>query len=334
MSEVRIIQVGSDDAELRLDRWFGRYFPKVAHGGLQKLLRKGQIRVDGKRAKSNHRLSVGQSIRVPPLDSVSSPKKPHWKEQRINKKDNVLEELLQSSILYRDDEVLAIYKPPGIPVQGGTGTTKHIDGALDALKFGADQRPRLVHRLDKDTSGVLLLGRTRQAARWLTQAFREQSANKTYWGIVVGELRPVTGRIDLPISKLPGKYGEKMMIDKSDGQRAVTDYGIIEKLGNRASWVALRPRTGRTHQLRVHMMALGTPILGDGKYGGEGAFLESEGLSRKLHLHARDIRLPRPNGDELFVEAALPEHMSRAWSLLGFDLKIYKDPFTDIPSKK
>ena len=333
MSEVRLIQVSSDDMGLRLDRWFGRYFPKVGYGALQKLLRTGQVRIDGRRAKPNYRLSNGETIRIPPLDKLSSIRKPEWKEKRNNRTDSALEQLLKNSILHMDEEVLAIYKPPGIPVQGGTGSTKHIDGALDALRFGLDQRPRLVHRLDKDTSGVLLLGRNRQAASWLTRAFREQTANKTYWGIVVGDLRPSTGRIDLSISKLPGKHGEKMKVDRKEGQRAVTDYAIIERLGKRASWIALRPRTGRTHQLRVHMTALGTPILGDRKYGGEGAFLESDGLSRKLHLHARDICLPRPNGGQLFVEAGLPEHMSKSWRLLGFDKKNYGDAFLDTSHK-
>ena len=333
MSEVRLIKVATDDAGLRLDRWFRRYFQKVGYGALQKLLRTGQIRVDGRRAKPDYRLSNGETIRIPPLDKVSAARRTDWKEKRNNQRDVALEELLQNSILHLDEEVIAIYKPPGIPVQGGTGSGKHIDGALDALRFGLDQRPRLVHRLDKDTSGVLLLGRTRQAAAWLTRAFREQTTDKTYWGIVVGDLRPLTGRIDLSISKLPGKYGEKMVIDKKEGQRAVTDYAIIERLGKRASWIALRPRTGRTHQLRVHTTALGTPILGDGKYGGEGAFLASEGLSRKLHLHARDIRLPRPNGEQLFVEALLPEHMSKSWDLLGFDSKSYNDPFFDLSHK-
>jgi 23S rRNA pseudouridine955/2504/2580 synthase len=329
MSNVRLLTISPDDAELRLDRWFGRNFPNISHGNLQKLLRTGQIRIDGRRAKSNYRLNAGETIRVPPLGDMDRPKKSQWREEKNYKSDGSLEELLRKSILHMDDEVLAIYKPPGVPVQGGTGTSKHIDGALDALRFESDQRPRLVHRLDKDTSGVLLLGRTRQAAKWLTQAFREQTADKTYWGVVVGELRPSTGRIDLPIAKLPGPHGEKMVIDRKEGQRAVTDYGIIEKLGNRASWVAMRPRTGRTHQLRVHMMALGVPILGDGKYGGEGAFLESHGLSRKLHLHAQDICLPRPNGNTLFVEAKLPEHMAKSWNLLGFDSKSYIDPFLD-----
>ena len=329
MSGVRTFTVDADDADSRLDRWFKRQFPEIGHGRLEKLLRTGQVRVDGRRAKAGQRLEAGQSVRVPPLGEAPVPAKSDWRVQKPRRQDSELEQRLAGLVLHMDDDVLAIDKPPGLPVQGGTGSTRHVDGALDGLRFGSDQRPKLVHRLDKDTSGVLLLARTRQAARWLTQAFRHQSARKTYWGIALGELRPRLGTVDLPIAKLPGRAGEKMAIDREVGQRSITDYGIVDQLGNRAAWVALRPRTGRTHQLRVHMMALGTPILGDGKYGGEKAFLEAEGLSRKLHLHARSIRIERPDGTWLSVEAPLPEHMARSWEFFGFEENQALDPFAD-----
>lgn len=332
MSGVQTRTVDADDAGCRLDRWFKRHFPELGHGRLEKLLRKGEVRVDGRRAKSGQRLEVGQSVRVPPLGDA--PAQATGRAEKPRRPDSELEERLAGLVLHMDDEVLAIDKPPGLPVQGGTGSTKHVDGALDGLRFGSDQRPKLVHRLDKDTSGVLLLARTRQAARWLTQAFRHQSAEKTYWGLVLGEPRPRNGTIDLPIAKLPGRAGEKMAIDRQEGQRSITDYGIVEQLGGRAAWVAMRPRTGRTHQLRVHMMALGTPILGDGKYGGEKAFLEADGLSRKLHLHARAIRIERPDGSFLDVRAPLPEHMARSWEFFGFEENDAGDPFTnDTPSR-
>tara|TARA_B100001123_G_scaffold200305_1_gene227513 strand:- start:780 stop:1811 length:1032 start_codon:yes stop_codon:yes gene_type:complete len=315
-----------DDVDLRLDRWFKQKFPNISQGKLQKWLRTGQIRIDGRRIKANHRLSKGQKVRVPPFVGSMPPLKEHSMPKKKDDKSS-LGKLLAESVLYIDDEVLAISKPPGIPVQGGTKASKHIDGALDSLKFGNLERPRLVHRLDKDTSGVLLLARTRQAARWLSQAFRERVTDKTYWALVVGDLRPFKGTVDLPVAKLPGKYGERMVIDETLGQRAITDYAVIEQLGKKASWIAMRPRTGRTHQLRVHMAALGTPILGDGKYGGEQAFLDYNGLSRKMHLHARDIRLKRVDRSEIFIDSDLPVHMKKSWKLLGLDTGNYRDPF-------
>ena len=329
MTGVHLYKIEADDVDLRLDRWFKQKFPDISHGRLEKLLRTGQIRIDGRRVKANFRVSIGQEVRVPPIGATSSTKQVAVRNTKEPPND-ILRKVLVNSVLHLDEEILAISKPPGVSVQGGTGTKEHIDGALDALRFGSEWRPKLVHRLDKDTSGVLLLARTRHSAKWLTRAFREQVMDKTYWGIVVGDLRPVRGKIDLPIIKLPSRYGEKMIVDHKQGQRAITDYAIVEQLGRRAAWIAMRPRTGRTHQLRVHMAALGTPILGDGKYGGKTAFLDYQGLSRKMHLHARDIRLKRKDGTEIFVEAELPEHVKRSWMLLGMDNISYKDPFVDL----
>jgi 23S rRNA pseudouridine955/2504/2580 synthase len=331
MSGVQTLTVDADDDDIRLDRWFKRHFPALGHGRLEKLLRTGQVRVDGKRAKAAHRLGTGQSVRVPPVEDAATLAPKNQRAERVAKRgpDPELVQELIDAILYKDNEVIAIAKPPGLPVQGGTGSKKHVDGALDGLCFEMPKRPKLVHRLDKDTSGVLLLARTAQAAKWLTDAFRHRSARKTYWAVVVGEPKRSSGTIDLPIAKLPGRAGEKMAVDEEQGQRAITDYLVVEQLGRRTAWVAMRPRTGRTHQLRVHMNALGTPVFGDGKYGGERAFIDAGALSRKLHLHARSIAIQRPNGSWLEVEAALPEHMARTWEYLGFDPSARINGFPD-----
>ncbi|MEQ8586700.1 MAG: RluA family pseudouridine synthase [Thalassobaculaceae bacterium] len=319
--ETRVI--APDEADQRLDRWFKRHFPAIAHGQLSKLLRTGQIRVDGKRAKANQRLEAGQSVRIPPLGDAQ----PHLQFAKPARRDTETGAELVEAVLYRDDEMIAINKPAGLAVQGGSGTTRHIDGALDSLRFGAPERPRLVHRLDKDTSGVLVLARSQRAARRLTHAFRAKSALKVYWALVVGEPKPASGQIDLPIGKLPGRAGEKMAVDHENGQTAITRYVTLEKLGRRAALVALYPVTGRTHQLRVHMEAIGTPILGDGKYGGAEAFLQGEGVSRKLHLHARAIRIPDEDGVPVEVIAPLQDHMIRSFEFFGLEPELDGSPF-------
>jgi 23S rRNA pseudouridine955/2504/2580 synthase len=245
---------------------------------------------------------------------------------------------LRDAVIHRDAEVLALDKPPGLAVQGGTGMTRHLDAMLDVLRFEARERPRLVHRLDKDTSGVLLLARSAAAAKWLTAAFRDKSADKLYWALTVGVPKPRQGRIDLALAKLPGRAGERMVAvepgeDDEDeaeaGKRAITDFAVVDHAGREVAWVAFRPLTGRTHQIRVHAAALGTPILGDGKYGGKAAFLEGRGLSRKLHLHARRVVLPRPGGGRLDVTAPLPAHMRASWRFFGFDPESREDPFAE-----
>jgi 23S rRNA pseudouridine955/2504/2580 synthase len=337
VTQVATVTVAEDEAELRLDRWFKRHFPGLGHGRLEKLLRTGQVRVDGKRAKSGQRLEAGQVVRVPPLDATATekpaaigPKPP----VRIADADIAA---LRAAVLHRDDEVLAINKPAGLAVQGGTGMARHLDAMLDVLRFEAPERPRLVHRLDKDTSGVLLLARSVRAAKWLTAAFRDKSAEKLYWALVVGVPRPRRGHIDLALAKLPGRAGERMIAvgpeeeDEEDmGKRAMTDYAVIDQAGREVAWVAFRPLTGRTHQIRVHAAALGTPILGDGKYGGKAAFLEGRGLSRKLHLHARRVVVPRPGGGFLDVTAPLTGHMLASWRFFGFDPDNRDDPFAEL----
>jgi len=327
MSGVEIRVVGEDEVDLRLDRWFGIHFPELGHGRLQKLLRTGQVRVDGRRAKAGLRLVPGAQVRVPPLGAARTKKPSKKPDPAISKADA---EFIQSLVLYKDNDAIALNKPPGLAVQGGTGTHRHIDGMLDALRFDSKETPRLVHRLDRDTSGVLLLGRSRPATAALGKTFRSRSARKLYWAITVGVPELQSGRIDLPVAKLPGPAGERMVVDRAKGQRATTVYRVVERIGTRLAWVALWPWTGRTHQLRVHCAAIGCPILGDGKYGGADAFVTGHPVSRKLHLHARSLTVPHPSrkGD-LTVTAPLPDHMMDTWSLFGLDPNDTEDPFTD-----
>jgi 23S rRNA pseudouridine955/2504/2580 synthase len=318
--------VSAAEAELRLDRWFKRHFPSLTHGRLEKLLRTGQIRVDGKRVKASLRLAAGQVIRVPPLgEPVPLPSKA-GQPPRPRPEDDRLIEDLRRRILHRDRETLVIDKPAGLAVQGGTATDQHLDRLLDGLRFDAPERPRLVHRLDRDTSGVLVLARSAAAAAWLAAAFRRKETRKIYWAAVVGLPKPSEGRIDLALSKQGGGHGERVHPDE-EGQRAVTFYRVVEHAARRAAWLALIPVTGRTHQLRAHCVALGTPILGDGKYGGGEAFLA--GLPRQLHLHARNIRLLRPTGGVLEATASLPAHMITTWRFFGFDPAPVVEPLAD-----
>ncbi len=313
MTGVRRVAVTDDESDLRLDRWFRRHYPDIAHNRLEKLLRTGQIRLDGGRAKSSTRVSAGQEIRVPPLEDTDSPRA---KRPTPADPNDIAD--LKKLILHRDDHVIALNKPPGLAVQGGSGIGRHIDAMLDGLKFGAAERPRLVHRLDKDTSGVLLLGRTAGAAARLAAAFRGNEAVKTYWALTAGVPSPRAGRIDLAVAKRPTAAGERVVADRTAGKRAITQYAVVANAGRRIAWIALRPRTGRTHQLRVHCAALGTPIIGDRKYGGRAA--TPDGLPPGgLMLHARAIELPHPAGGRLEVEAPLHDGLRSAWRFFGFD---------------
>lgn len=318
---VQAVAVAQDEADLRLDRWFKRHFPGLSHGRLEKLLRKGHIRVDGKRAKAGLRLAAGQLIRVPPLETERSSQASRKRDAAapVTEEDA---EALRGAVLYRDDMAIVIDKPPGLAVQGGTRTTRHLDGMLDALRYELTERPRLVHRLDRDTSGVLILGRTASAAATLAQAFRHRTAQKLYWAVTVGTPVPHAGRIDQALAKGSVQGGERMVAaEPPNGQggaarRAITVYRVVEHAGKQAALVALTPFTGRTHQLRVHMAGRGTPILGDGKYGGSDAFLP--GRSRLLHLHARRLVLPIEGGRTLDVTAPPPAHMAETLKFLGF----------------
>src|SRR5580700_3001521 len=317
-----MVTVGEADGTLRLDRWFRRHYPDLAHGRLEKLLRTGQVRVDGKKAKSGDRVSPGMAIRVPPLSEPAQfPEGP----ARVRPQD---EALLRSLVIHRDELAIVLTKPPGLAVQGGSGTTRHVDGLLDGLRFGHAERPRLVHRLDKDTSGVLLIARTAAAAAFFTRAFRDKTTRKIYWAIVAGLPNPRQGKIDLSLAKGAGKGGERVRPD-DDGKDAVTYYRVIDAAGDKASWLALLPLTGRTHQLRAHCAAIGAPILGDGKYGGAAAHIPGGAAEHRLHLHARSLAIPYPAGFTLEITAPLPAHMRRMWDFLGFAADA-PDPFAEL----
>jgi 23S rRNA pseudouridine955/2504/2580 synthase len=308
---VEHLRVRPEEADTRLDRWLRRRIPDLPQGLIHKLLRTGQIRVDGKRAEAGTRLAAGQEVRLPPLPELSGAKPP----PRPTLSPAEERELL-SRVLYRDASVIALDKPHGLPVQGGPGITRHLDAMLDSLRFDAEERPRLVHRLDRDTSGVLLLARSAAAASRLAAAFRGRDAEKTYWAVTVGRPSPPEGRIDLPLVKRGGPRGERTTGDES-GVRAITLYRVLDSAQKRAALVELRPLTGRTHQLRVHCAeALGCPILGDGKYGGAAAHLPD--LPGLLHLHARALSIPHPEGGRLEVAAPLPPHMAETFAYFGF----------------
>ena len=310
---VQTLTVTPAEADTRLDRWLKRRFPALTQGALQKMLRTGQIRVDGKRAEANTRLSAGAELRVPPMPTQQAPKA----EPKPIAEAAAAE--IRSRMLHRDDSVIVIDKPPGLAVQGGPGITKHLDGLLDALAFDGE-KPRLVHRLDRDTSGVLVVARTVAAAAFLAKAFRGRDMEKTYWAIVVGQPEHAGGRIAMPLMRENGPRGERTVPAPrgEEGARSVTDYQTLDVAKRRAAFLQMHPLTGRTHQLRVHCAeGLRCPILGDGKYGGEAAHLE--GLSGSLHLHARALRLPHPEGGTLEVEAAPPPHFEATMRFFDFD---------------
>ncbi|UTW56981.1 RluA family pseudouridine synthase [Kordiimonas sp. SCSIO 12603] len=323
MSGVQNIKVEKDDEGVRIDRWFKRHYPHVGFGQLQKIMRKGEVRLDGKRVKGSERVEEGQTIRVPPLGDAPK-QEPRAPKLRMSEAD--IEEL-QSLVIYQDDDVLAINKPAGLPTQGGTGQVKHLDAMLDFLKFGSKHRPRLVHRLDKDTSGVLLLGRSANAAGALAAAFQTKETDKRYFALVRGVPKVPDGRIILKMDKAPIKGNERMVVTP-DGKKSISDYAVVDRAAQEAAWLALKPHTGRTHQLRLHCAELGHPIIGDGKYGGPEAFL-SGSISRKMHLHSRFITFPHPDGSNVTITAPLPEHMQASFDMLGFDIEDYDDSILD-----
>jgi 23S rRNA pseudouridine955/2504/2580 synthase len=326
-SPVETITVAAADGPGRLDRWFRRHYPMLAHGRLEKLLRTGQIRVDGKRAKAGDRVMPGQAVRIPPLDAAAPAA-----AQAPRPLLPADEAMVQAAVLHRDDAVIVLNKPPGLAVQGGTRTGHHLDGLLDGLRFGHAERPRLVHRLDKDTSGVLIIARNAAAAAFLTRAFRDKTTRKLYWALAVGLPKPPQGRISLALAKRSGQGGERVRADADDGKPAVTYYRVVDSIGEQASWLALLPVTGRNHQLRAHCAAIGTPIFGDGKYGAAAAHLAGVPNAGRLHLHARALSIPLPQGGILRVTAPLPRHMKQSWDFFGFSGDV-GDPFAglDLP---
>jgi 23S rRNA pseudouridine955/2504/2580 synthase len=316
-ADVRQFTVAADDDGIRLDRWFKRHLPEASFNLVSRWARTGQLRIDGKRAAPGDRVEAGQTIRVPPAEpaAAAAPKKA---ERRALSDDEVA--FVRELVIHEDPQAIVVNKPPGLATQGGTKTTHHLDGLLDGLAADEAGRPKLVHRLDKDTSGALLVARTARAAAFFSRAFSGRTARKVYWAVVMGVPDVADGLIDLPLAKQPGTGGEKMHVDESEnGLPSRTRYRVIERAGNRAAWVELQPLTGRTHQLRVHMAAIGHPIVGDGKYAGQEAFLTGS-ISRKLHLHARRLRIDHPEGGRIDVTAELPAHFAETMANLGFDV--------------
>ena len=344
MSGVQVISIPEDADDQRLDRFLRRVFPQLKQGQIEKMCRKGELRLDGGRVKAATRVFAGQNLRVPPIAPASDTKP---KSPEISAADA---QLMKDAVLFLDEHIIALNKPAGLPVQGGSKQTRHIDG-LSAVFAEDDNKPKLVHRLDRDTSGVLILARTGQAAKAMAKAFQSREMRKIYWGAVAGAPKPSNGTIRFGLVKSPGhgpnQAGEKMHclhprdVETTPGAKhATTDYTVIENLGGRVSWLAMVPVTGRTHQLRAHIAELGNPIIGDGKYGGNsqenlgdgwGAQLGG-GISRKLHLHARSLSFKHPmTGRDMFIEAPLPPHMEKTWA--EFDWRTdqtSRDPFEDL----
>ncbi|WP_210529070.1 RluA family pseudouridine synthase [Rubellimicrobium arenae] len=341
MSGVQMLTVGSGEGDQRLDRWLRKRFPHLTQGAIEKMCRKGELRLDGGRVTSASRVAEGQTVRVPPLPDMAQPAPA---PSRIGRSD---EAMIQAAVLWKDEHIIALNKPPGLPSQGGSGQgDRHVDGLAPALAFGYKDPPKLVHRLDKDTSGILLLARTDRVARGLSEALRHRNVRKIYWAAVAGVPTPRAGTIKFGLVKEGGRGDEKMRaihpreVESTPGaKRAMTEFMTVENAGGRLSWVAMQPVTGRTHQLRAHMAEIGHPILGDGKYGGSAQENLGDGwgagvggdLSRKLHLHARTLIIEHPiTKAMLTLTAPLPEHMKSTWRYLGWDEKEAPlDPFED-----
>lgn len=306
MSGVKIIKIKAEDDGIRLNRWFLREYPALSLSRLQKLLRTKQIKVDGKRAETATRLLAGQELRLPPLDEQ--------KAIEPNKKISAFDvDYITAMVIYKDADIIALNKPSGLAVQGGTNTLKHIDGLLDALKFENNEKPRLVHRIDKDTSGLLILARNRRVAEALTKAFREHTLPKTYLALVRGCPAQFVGEINLPLEK----QGEKVVVTPA-GKKALTTYKVLDNAAKKYALVEASPLTGRTHQIRAHLEALGTPILGDDKYFGRERKRLPE-IADKLYLHAYQIDLSAFYGKKMVLTAALPPHFAQACQFLGLE---------------
>ena len=314
----RTFTVAEDDDGIRLDRWFKRHLPEINFNLVSRWARTGMLKVDGERVVPGDRVATGQVLHVPPADAAPA----EGPEGRPTRSVEPLTEdearFVQDMVIARGKDWIVLNKPPGLATQGGTKTVHHLDRLLDGLADEKGQRPKLVHRLDKDTSGVLLVARTARAAGHFAKAFSGRTARKVYWALVVGVPSVQEGVIDAPLAKQPGSGGEKMHVDEKDGLPARTRYRQIDRAGNRATWVELQPMTGRTHQLRAHMAAIGHPIVGDAKYGGAAAFLTG-GISRKMHLHARRLRIDGTDGKAIDQTADLPDHFSETLATLGFE---------------
>jgi len=321
MAGVEQIKVEAGEAGMRLDRWFKAHYPGLGFGHLQKLLRSGQVRVDGGRAKADTRVEPGQMVRVPPLDVDKKGEGGALTGRSIRNQDDA--DVLSRMLLYEDAKVFVFNKPAGLAVQGGSGVNRHVDDMLEAWRNKKGEKPRLVHRLDRDTSGVLVVARTRLAAMKLSEAFRGRDAHKTYWALVKGVPRKPEDKISTWLVKDMTPDGDRMRVAKH-GERgadhAVSHYRVIEQAAQSLAWLEMEPYTGRTHQLRVHAAHIGCPIIGDPKYFEADTNWEFPGgIQNRLHLHARRIRIPHPDGGVIDVTAPLPPHMRQSWNLLGFD---------------
>lgn len=308
MSGVTFVKIKPEDDGIRLNRWFLKEYPSLTLGRLQKLLRTKQIKVDGKKAEANTRLSAGQELRLPPLDNEKAIKNPDV----VSKSDT---DFIQSMVIFKDDNIIVLNKPSGLAVQGGTNTDRHIDGMLEALKFENLEKPKLVHRIDKDTSGILVLARNRRYAELLTKAFREHMLQKTYLVLAIGNLKNPEGEIKIALDKV----GEKME-PSDEGKKAVTRFKVLDTAGEKFTLLTAEPLTGRTHQIRAHMECAGCPILGDNKYFGQSRKRFPE-LSSKLHLHAYKIDLSPVYNKKLVVKAPLPDYFKNDIKFLGLNFK-------------
>ena len=327
---VQTVAVTADESGMRVDRFLEARFPGLSFSHIQRIIRKGELRVNGKRAQPKDRLAAGQAVRIPPLRLDQPP--PRAAE---NGADAQTRAFLKSITLYEDADVLVFDKPMGLAVQGGSGTTRHVDGMLEVLRDAKGQRPRLVHRLDKDTAGCLVVAKTRFAATALAKTFRSRAARKIYWALVAGVPRPRQGRISTYLAKEEREDESLMRIARhgeEGASHAVTYYAVVDTAARQLSWVSLKPVTGRTHQLRAHMAHIGHPIVGDPKYFMKENWDMPGGMQNRLHLMARRIVLPHPRGGVIDVTAPLPAHMRQSWNLIGFDASRY-DPIVEAPEE-
>jgi 23S rRNA pseudouridine955/2504/2580 synthase len=324
---VQTVAVGADEAGMRVDRFLEARFPSLSFSHIQRIIRKGELRVNGRRAQPKDRLAAGQAVRIPPL-RLDRPK-----EVGADNEADKTRAFLRSITLHEDADVLVLDKPMGLAVQGGSGTFRHVDGMLDALRDAHGQRPRLVHRLDKDTAGCLLVAKTRFAAAALAKTFRSRGARKVYWALVAGVPKPRQGRVSTYLAKEEREDESFMRIARhgeEGASHAVTYYAVVETAARQLAWLSLKPVTGRTHQLRAHCAHIGHPIVGDPKYFAKENWDLPGGLQNRLHLLARRIVVPHPRGGVIDVTAPLPPHMQQSWNLLGFDAKRY-DPIEAAP---
>ena len=329
-TKVQTVVVTADENNMRVDRFLEARFPGLSFSHIQRIVRKGELRVDGKRADSKDRLEEGQSVRIPPL-KLDAPKV----AGALSEAERKTLETLKAMTLYEDDDVLVLNKPAGLAVQGGSGMTRHIDQMLEVMRDAKGQKPRLVHRIDRETSGCLLIAKTRFAATHLTGAFRSRSARKIYWALVVGVPKPKQGRISTYLAKDESEDDTIMRVaahgDEGAGH-AVTYYAVVEASANKLAWVSLKPVTGRTHQLRAHMAHIGHPIIGDPKYFNKENWALPGGLQNRLHLLARRIVIPHPRGGVIDATAPLPPHMLQSWNLLGLEADRF-DPIENAPEE-